>query len=109
MTKTCPNTKENLQKQEKTSRQGPRCQKTRKCPKSEEIEHSIAARCLPSCHDGSCLFLKKTEEINLKKIFHRSTMKLLGTQADEMHRISYKIELNLHIAVRWLHRSAMSC
>jgi hypothetical protein len=44
MTKTGPNTKENLQKQEKASRQGPRCQKTRKSPKSEEIEHSIAAR-----------------------------------------------------------------
>ncbi|KAK2363296.1 hypothetical protein QL285_088294 [Trifolium repens] len=43
MTKTDPNTKENLQKQEKASRQGPRCQKTRKSPKSEEIEHSIAA------------------------------------------------------------------
>ncbi|KAK2368421.1 hypothetical protein QL285_081617 [Trifolium repens] len=44
MTKTDPNTKENLQKQEKVSRQGPRCPKTRKSPKSEEIEHSIAAR-----------------------------------------------------------------
>ncbi|KAK2450469.1 hypothetical protein QL285_009584 [Trifolium repens] len=65
---------ENLQKQEKASRQGPRCQKTRKNPKSEEIEHSIAARWLPSCHDGSCLLAKKTEEINLEKIFHRSTM-----------------------------------
>ncbi|KAK2435588.1 hypothetical protein QL285_020635 [Trifolium repens] len=74
MTKTDPNTKENLQKQRKASRQGPRCQKIRKCPKSEENEHSIAARCLPSCHDGSCLLAKKTEEINLKKISHRSTM-----------------------------------
>jgi hypothetical protein len=34
MTKTGPNTKESLQKQEKASRQGPRCQKTRKSPKS---------------------------------------------------------------------------
>jgi hypothetical protein len=33
-----------VQNQEKASRQGPRCQKTRKNPKSEEIEHSIAAR-----------------------------------------------------------------
>jgi hypothetical protein len=39
MTKTSPNTKENLQKQEKASRQSPRCKKTRKNPKSEEIEH----------------------------------------------------------------------
>jgi hypothetical protein len=74
MTKTDPNTKENLQKQEKASRQGPRCQKTRKSPKSEEIEHSIAARWLPSCHDGSCLFAKKSEAINLKKIFLSSMM-----------------------------------
>jgi hypothetical protein len=62
MTKTGPNTKENLQKQEKASRQGPRCQKTRKSPKSEKNEHFIVARCLPLCHDGSCLFAKKTEE-----------------------------------------------
>jgi hypothetical protein len=68
MTKTDPNTKENLQKQIKASRQSPRCQKTRKSPKSEDIEHSIAARWLPSCHDGSCLLAKKTEEINLKNI-----------------------------------------
>ncbi|KAK2379341.1 hypothetical protein QL285_067155 [Trifolium repens] len=74
MTKTDPNTKENLQKQEKASRQSPRCKKTRKSPKSEENQHSIAARWLPTCHDGSCLFAKKSEAINLKKIFHRSTM-----------------------------------
>ncbi|KAK2408505.1 hypothetical protein QL285_044011 [Trifolium repens] len=81
MTKTGPNTKENLQKQEKASRQSPRCKKTRKIPKIEEIEHSIAVRWLPSCHDGSCLFAKKSEAINLKKIFssqhngvYRSTM-----------------------------------
>ncbi|KAK2356837.1 hypothetical protein QL285_094160 [Trifolium repens] len=60
MTKTGPNTKENLQKQEKASRQSPRCKKTRKSPKSEENQHSIAARWLPSCHDGSCLFAKKS-------------------------------------------------
>ncbi|KAK2409121.1 hypothetical protein QL285_044572 [Trifolium repens] len=68
MTKTDPNTKENLQKHEKASRQSPRCKKTRKSPKSEENQHSIAARWLPSCHDGSCLFAKKSEAINLKKI-----------------------------------------
>ncbi|KAK2415457.1 hypothetical protein QL285_037934 [Trifolium repens] len=107
MTKTGPNTKENLQKQEKASRQSTKCQKTRKNPKSEENEHSIASRCLLSCHDESCLLAKKTEEINLKKIcsshhdaLHRSTMTYLGAQANEMHRISYKIELNLHIAAR---------
>ncbi|KAK2395761.1 hypothetical protein QL285_057466 [Trifolium repens] len=44
MTKTSPNTKENLQKQEKASRQSPRCKKTRKSPKSEENQHSIVAR-----------------------------------------------------------------
>jgi hypothetical protein len=81
MTKTGPNTKENLQKQEKISRQSPRCEKTRKSPKNEENQHFIAARWLPSCHDGSYLFAKKSEEINLKKIFasqhdaiYRSTM-----------------------------------
>ncbi|KAK2374167.1 hypothetical protein QL285_075147 [Trifolium repens] len=74
MTKTCPNTKENLQKQEKASRQSPRCKKTRKSPNSEENTHSIAARWFPSCYDGSCLFANKSEEINLKKLFHRSTM-----------------------------------
>ncbi|KAK2377663.1 hypothetical protein QL285_078313 [Trifolium repens] len=75
------NTKENLQKQEKASRQSPRCKKTRKSPKSEENQHSIAARWLPSCHDGSCLFAKKSEAINLKRICpsqhdvcYRSTM-----------------------------------
>ncbi|KAK2363143.1 hypothetical protein QL285_088153 [Trifolium repens] len=47
MTKTGPNTKENLQKQEKASRQSPRCRKTRKSPKSEENQHSIVARWLP--------------------------------------------------------------
>jgi hypothetical protein len=36
MTKTDANTKENLQKQEKASRQSPRCKKTRKNQKSEE-------------------------------------------------------------------------
>jgi hypothetical protein len=36
MIKTDPNTKENLQKQEKASRQGPGCKKTRKNQKSEE-------------------------------------------------------------------------
>ncbi|KAK2409525.1 hypothetical protein QL285_044944 [Trifolium repens] len=107
MTKTCPNTKENLRKQEKASIQSPRCKKTRKSPKSEEIEHSIAVRWLPSCHDGSCLFAKKSEAINLKKIFssqydapYRSRMTKLGAQDDEMHRISYKIELYLPIALR---------
>ncbi|KAK2376470.1 hypothetical protein QL285_077252 [Trifolium repens] len=74
MTKTGPNTKENLQKQEKASRQSPRCEKTRNSPKSEEIQHSIAARCVPSCHDESSLHAKQSEEINLEKIFHRSTM-----------------------------------
>ncbi|KAK2387893.1 hypothetical protein QL285_061621 [Trifolium repens] len=74
MTKTDPNTKENLQKQEKASRQSPRCEKTRKSPKSEENQHSIAARWLPSCHYGSCLRAKQSEKINLEKIFHRSTM-----------------------------------
>ncbi|KAK2370383.1 hypothetical protein QL285_083436 [Trifolium repens] len=77
MTKTDPNTKENLQKQEKASRQSPRCKKTRKSPKSGENQHlhrstmapivlvrqeirsnkseenlSIAARCVLSQHDG---------------------------------------------------------
>ncbi|KAK2390870.1 hypothetical protein QL285_064380 [Trifolium repens] len=116
MTKTDPDTKENLQKQRKASRQGPRCQKTRKNPKSEENEHFIVARWLPSCHDGSCLLAKKTEEINLQNICssqhdecHRSTMTLLGDQVDEMHRIIYKIELNLHIVLRWTYRSTMPC
>ncbi|WJX19336.1 hypothetical protein P8452_09045 [Trifolium repens] len=45
MTKTGPNTKENLQKQEKASRQGPRCQKTRKSPKVKKLS-------IPSQHDN---------------------------------------------------------
>ncbi|KAK2396593.1 hypothetical protein QL285_058239 [Trifolium repens] len=93
MTKTSPNTKENLQKQEKASRQSPRCKKTRKSSKSEEIQHSIAARCVLSCHDESSMHAKQSEEINLEK----------------MHRISYNFELNLHIAVRWPYRAAMPC
>ncbi|KAK2366861.1 hypothetical protein QL285_080197 [Trifolium repens] len=102
MTKTDPNTKENLQNPRKASRQSQECKKTRKSPKYEENEHFIVARWLPSCHDGSCLQAKKTEEINLENICssqhddtHRSTMTLLGDQADEMQKISYKIELNL--------------
>ncbi|KAK2382384.1 hypothetical protein QL285_069924 [Trifolium repens] len=116
MTKTCPNTKENLQNPRKASRQSQECKKTRKSPKSEENEYLIVARWLPSCHDGSCLLAKKTEEINLKNICssqhdgtYRSTMTLLSDQADEMHRISYKIELNLPIVLRWTYRSTMAC
>ncbi|KAK2368876.1 hypothetical protein QL285_082041 [Trifolium repens] len=81
MTKTGPNTKENLQNPRKASRQSQECKKTRKSPKYEENEHFIVARSLPSCHDGSCLLAKKTEEINLENICssqhdgtHRSTM-----------------------------------
>ncbi|KAK2381234.1 hypothetical protein QL285_068856 [Trifolium repens] len=66
MTKTGPNTKENLQKQEKASRQSPRCEKTRKSPKVKKIS-------ILSQHDGSH-HAKQSEEINLEKIFHRSTM-----------------------------------
>ncbi|KAK2356158.1 hypothetical protein QL285_093512 [Trifolium repens] len=53
---------------------------------------------------------------NLKKICssqhdasYRSTMTLLGDQADEMHRISYNFELNLPIVLRWTYRSTMAC
>ncbi|KAK2362811.1 hypothetical protein QL285_087842 [Trifolium repens] len=116
MTKTDPNTKENLQNPRKTSRQSQECKKTRKSPKYEENEHFIVAQWLPSCHDGSCLLAKKTKEINLENICssqhngtHCSTMTLLGYQADEMHRISYKIELNLPIVLRWTYRSTMAC
>ena len=51
-------------------------QKDKKSPKNEEIQiqHSIAARCVLSCHDESSLRAKQSEEINLEKIFHRSTM-----------------------------------
>ncbi|WJX82942.1 hypothetical protein P8452_65644 [Trifolium repens] len=116
MTKTGPNTKEHLQNPRKASRQSQECKKTRKSPKYEENEHFIVTRWLPSCHDGSCLLAKKTEEINLKNIcssqhngLYRSTMTLLGDQADEIHRISYKIELNLPIVLRWTYRSMMAC
>ncbi|KAK2430294.1 hypothetical protein QL285_028646 [Trifolium repens] len=74
MTKTNPNTKENLQKQRKASRQGPGCQKTRKSPKSDENKHSIVAR-------WELLVGQANRRINLKKIFssqhdasYRSTM-----------------------------------
>jgi hypothetical protein len=46
MTKTGPNTKKNLQKQEKTSRQSPRCKKTRKAQNVKKIS-------IPSQHDGA--------------------------------------------------------
>ena len=76
----------------------------------------IVARWLPSCHDGSCLLAKKIEEINLENICssqhdvpHRGTMTVLGDQADEMHMISYKIELILPIVLRWTYRSTMAC
>jgi hypothetical protein len=51
MTKTGTNTKENLQKLEKASRQGPSCQKTRKIQKVKKLS-------IPSQHD----------------VFHRATM-----------------------------------
>ncbi|KAK2435869.1 hypothetical protein QL285_020896 [Trifolium repens] len=114
MTKTDPNTKENLQNPRKASRQSREYKKTRKAKKSEENVLIIGARWLPSCHDGSCLLAKKTKEINLKNICsscydapYRGMMTLLGDQADEMHKISYKIELNLPIVLRWTYRSAM--
>ncbi|KAK2362276.1 hypothetical protein QL285_087353 [Trifolium repens] len=115
MTKTSPNTKKNLQNLRKASRRSQECKKTRKSPKSEENVMIIVARWLPLCHDGSCLLAKKSTEENLKRICsschdapHRGTMTLLGDQSDEMHRISYKFELNLPsycdgpIAARWL-------
>jgi hypothetical protein len=68
MTKTDPNTKENLQNQRKASRPSQESKKTRKSPKSEEIVLFIVARWLPSCHDGSYLFAKKTEKVNLQNI-----------------------------------------
>ncbi|KAK2409845.1 hypothetical protein QL285_045245 [Trifolium repens] len=61
------------------------------------------------------LACQEIRRINLQHVcssqhdtLHRSTMELLGVQADEMHKISYKIELNLHIALRWLHCSTMT-
>ncbi|KAK2416672.1 hypothetical protein QL285_039053 [Trifolium repens] len=61
------------------------------------------------------LAYQEIRRINLQNICplqhddaHRSTMELLGDQADEMHRISYKIELNLHIALRWPHRNTVT-
>ncbi|KAK2363091.1 hypothetical protein QL285_088104 [Trifolium repens] len=72
MTKTGPNTKENLQKQEKASRQSPRYEKTRKSPKSEENQHSIAARWELLVRQE--IRSNKSEAINQKKILHRSTM-----------------------------------
>ncbi|KAK2450486.1 hypothetical protein QL285_009601 [Trifolium repens] len=58
----------------------------------QEIRRNKFTQNLPSQHDVS----------------HRSTMELLGAQADEMHMISYIFELNLHIAARWLHRTTMT-
>jgi hypothetical protein len=52
------------------------------------------------------LACQEIRRINLQNIcssqhdaLHRSTIELLGDQADEMHKISYNIELNLHIAL----------
>ncbi|KAK2382513.1 hypothetical protein QL285_070043 [Trifolium repens] len=116
MTKTGPNTKKNLQNPRKASRRSQECKKTRKSPKSEENVLIIVARWLPSCHNGSCLLAKKSTEENLENICssqhdapHRGSMTLLGDQADEMHMISYKIELNLPIVLRWTYRSTMTC
>ncbi|KAK2423864.1 hypothetical protein QL285_034286 [Trifolium repens] len=109
MTKTGSNMKKNLQKQEKASRQSPRCKKTRKSPKSEEIQHSIAARWQLLARQ-EIRRNKSTQNLSSQHdASYRSTMMLLGAQADEMHKISYKIELNLHIAVRWPYRAAMPC
>ncbi|KAK2395920.1 hypothetical protein QL285_057610 [Trifolium repens] len=109
MTKTCPNTKKNLQNPRKASRQSQECKKTRKSQKSEDLRCS-------SCHDGSCFLAKKSTEENLKRICsscydapHRGTMTLLGDQADETHKISYNSELNLPIVLRWTYRSTMAC
>ncbi|KAK2362827.1 hypothetical protein QL285_087857 [Trifolium repens] len=112
MTKTGPNMKKNLQNQGKASRPSQRCKKTRKSPKSEENVLIIVERWLPSYHDGSYLLAKKsTEKIcsSQHDAPYRSTMTLLGDQADEMHRISYNFELNLPIVLRWIYRSTMAC
>ncbi|KAK2369160.1 hypothetical protein QL285_082309 [Trifolium repens] len=116
MTKTSPITKKNLQNPRKASKRSQECKKTRKSPKSEENVLIIVARWLPPCHDGSCLLAKKSTEENLENICssqhdapYRSTMTLLGDQADEMHRISYNFELNLSIVLRWTYRSTMAC
>ncbi|KAK2369148.1 hypothetical protein QL285_082298 [Trifolium repens] len=110
LTKTDPNTKENLQNQGKSSRQSKKYKKKEK--KCEDL-------CCSSCHDG---FHRATMEATCsprhqqKKICsscydgpHRSTMALLGDQADETHKISYNFELNLPIVLRWTHRSTMAC
>ncbi|KAK2357539.1 hypothetical protein QL285_094801 [Trifolium repens] len=109
MTKTYPNTKENLQNRRKASRQSKEYKKTRKSQKCEDL-------CCSSCHDGSYLLAKTSTEENMKKICsscydtcHRGTMALLGDQADETHKISYNSELNLPIVLRWTHRSTMAC
>ncbi|KAK2403900.1 hypothetical protein QL285_053294 [Trifolium repens] len=111
MTKTGPNTKKNLQNQGKASRPSPRCQKTRKSPKSEES--STIASIVPQ---WKLLVGQEINKENLKKICssccdapHRGTMTLLGDQADEMHRISYNFELYLPIVLRWTYRSMMTC
>ncbi|KAK2402623.1 hypothetical protein QL285_052124 [Trifolium repens] len=112
MTKTDPNTKENLKNQRKASRPSPRCKKTRKSPKSEENEHFIVAQWLPSYHDGSYLLAKKSTEKICSSCYdapHLGMMTLLGDQADEMHRISYNFELYLPIVLRWTYRSTMAC
>ncbi|KAK2361955.1 hypothetical protein QL285_087058 [Trifolium repens] len=112
MTKTCPNTKKNLQNPRKASRQSQECKKTRKCQKYEDL-------CCSSCHSG---FHHATMEAacwprnQQKKICsscydapHRGTMTLLGDQADETDKISYNSELNLPIVLRWTYRSTMAC
>ncbi|KAK2373845.1 hypothetical protein QL285_074853 [Trifolium repens] len=69
----------------------------------------IVPRWLPLCHDGGYLLAKTTTEENLENICssqhdgsHRSTMTLLGDQADEKHMINYNFELYLPIVPRWL-------
>ncbi|KAK2368777.1 hypothetical protein QL285_081951 [Trifolium repens] len=77
MTKTGPNTKNNLQNRRKASRQSQNIEKDKKSQEIEEIVHSIVARWFSSCHDGSACWPRKKSEYFSSKSTYRATMVLI--------------------------------
>jgi hypothetical protein len=102
MTKTGPNTKENLQNRRKASKQSKEYKKTRK---SQKMKKSVV-----HCVTMEATYSPRKQQKKIWKIsVHRGTMTLLGDQGDEMHRISYNFELYLPIVSRWTYRATMAC
>ncbi|KAK2369212.1 hypothetical protein QL285_082360 [Trifolium repens] len=115
MTKTGPNTKENLQNQRKASKLSKEYKKTRK---SQKMKKSVVHRATMASIVPRWRLLARQDNNRRKSgkylfIVPRCTSlwydDIIGDQADEMHRISYNFELYLPIVSRWTYRATMAC